>query len=71
MLKASWRVEASPIERCQARARHPGVLLIPSLPTRQLRPLFESQNRRASPFDTANLFVEVHANGAITSFTIH
>jgi predicted nuclease of predicted toxin-antitoxin system len=51
---------------------HAGVLLIPSLPNRQLRPLFEALLATAEPLLAAqgNLFVEVDTRGAITSFTI-
>jgi|GEM_PF-2482149 len=55
-----------------ARHSHPGILLIPSLPNRQLRPLFEALLKTAESLLAAqsSLFIEVDANGAITSFTI-
>jgi len=51
---------------------HPGVILIPSLPHAQLRPLFDAVLAVAEPrmAATPNLFVEVDASGAITSFQL-
>lgn len=50
----------------------PGVILIPSLPNAALRPLFEAVVRAAEPLfaATPNLFVEIDAAGAITSFKL-
>ncbi len=55
-----------------AAGPHVGVLLIPSLPNRQLRPLFQALLKTAEPLLAAQdgLFVEVDASGTITSFTI-
>jgi predicted nuclease of predicted toxin-antitoxin system len=56
-----------------ARGRdHPGVILIPSLPHAELRPLFEAVLVAAEPLfaRTSNLFVEVDAKGVITSFQL-
>ncbi|HLZ83550.1 MAG TPA: DUF5615 family PIN-like protein [Caulobacteraceae bacterium] len=56
-----------------ARGRdHPGVILIPSLPYAALRPLFEAVVSTAEPLfaATPNLFVEVDAAGAISSFRL-
>jgi predicted nuclease of predicted toxin-antitoxin system len=52
--------------------RHPGVILIPSLPTAELRPFFEAALRAAEPLiaATPNLFVEVDAGGTISSFRL-
>nr|WP_294557591.1 DUF5615 family PIN-like protein [uncultured Rhodopila sp.] len=51
---------------------HPGVILIPSLPHAQLRPLFEQVLTVAGPLiaDTPNLFVEIDAAGVVTSFQL-
>ena len=51
---------------------HPGVLLIPSLPSAELRPHFEKLLKTAEPLlaATPGLCVEVEENGAITSFTV-
>ena len=56
-----------------ARGRdHPGVILIPSLPHAQLRPLFEGVLAAAEPLIAAspNLFVEVDRAGVVTSFQL-
>jgi predicted nuclease of predicted toxin-antitoxin system len=56
-----------------ARGRdHPGVILIPSLPQAQLRPIFKAALMAAEPLLTAtpNLFVEVDAAGVVTSFRL-
>jgi predicted nuclease of predicted toxin-antitoxin system len=52
--------------------QHPGVILIPSLPTAKLRPLFLAVVAAAEAiFDQGqNQFVEVDTHGAITSFTL-
>ena len=52
--------------------QHPGVILIPSLPHAQLRPLFEAVLAAAETLiaDAANLFVEVDGNGVISSFVL-
>ena len=52
--------------------RHPGVILIPSLPLARLRPLFETVLAVAEPLIAAspNLFVEVDATGLVTSFQL-
>lgn len=49
-----------------------GVILIPSLPQAQLRPLFKSALMAAEPLlaATPNLFVEVDAAGVVTSFQL-
>lgn len=59
------------IEIAAARS-HGGILLIPSLPNRQLRPLFEALLAAAEPLLSAqpSLFVEVDASGTVTSFTV-
>jgi hypothetical protein len=48
------------------------VILIPSLPNAQLRPLFEAVLAAAEPLmaATPNLFVEADASGAIISFQL-
>jgi predicted nuclease of predicted toxin-antitoxin system len=55
-----------------AGSSHPGVLLIPSLPNRKLRPLFELLLKTAEPLlqHQPDLFVEVSADGSVFSFTI-
>jgi predicted nuclease of predicted toxin-antitoxin system len=52
--------------------QHPGVILIPSLPTAKLRPLFLAVVAAAEVIfaQGQNQFVEVDAHGAITSFTL-
>jgi predicted nuclease of predicted toxin-antitoxin system len=51
---------------------HPGVILIPSLPNRILRPLFEAVLAAAEPLfaATPNLFVEIDSAGTISSFQL-
>jgi predicted nuclease of predicted toxin-antitoxin system len=51
---------------------HPGVILIPSLPAAKLRPLFLAVVSAAAAIcaQGPNQFVEVDADGVITSFTL-
>lgn len=51
---------------------HPGVILIPSLPHADLKPLFEAVLRAAEPLfaSTTNLFVEIDTAGTISSFKL-
>jgi predicted nuclease of predicted toxin-antitoxin system len=60
------------IELAARGNRHPGVILIPSLPHAELRPLFEAVLATAGPLitRTPNLFVEIDRAGAITSFKL-
>lgn len=55
-----------------AGREHPGVILIPSLPHAELRPLFEAVMAQAAPLiaATPSLFVEVDAAGIVTSFRL-
>ena len=52
--------------------QHSGVILIPSLPAAKLRPLFLAVVSAAEAIfaQGPNRFVEVDANGGITSFTL-
>jgi predicted nuclease of predicted toxin-antitoxin system len=51
---------------------HPGVVLIPSLPLAKLRPLFLAALKAAEKILTEgrNRFVEIDADGVITSFVL-
>jgi predicted nuclease of predicted toxin-antitoxin system len=60
------------ISLAQLGRQHPGVILIPSLPAAELKPLFISVLAAAETLfaQRPNCFVEVDANGAITSFVL-
>lgn len=51
---------------------HPGVLLIPSLPSSQVKPLFRALLETAEGLfaTTPNLFLEIDAEGAIRRFVL-
>jgi hypothetical protein len=56
-----------------ARGRaHPGVILLPSVPTQVLRARFAAVLHAAEPLlgTTTSLFVEIDAKGTITSFEV-
>jgi predicted nuclease of predicted toxin-antitoxin system len=52
--------------------QHPGVILIPSLPAANLKPLFQAVMSAAEAIfaQGPNQFVEVDAHGVVSSFTL-